>query len=115
VKYAGWTHLNPAPSCPGTGCFSHFVVQADGVTPVFPYQATGSYPNGGNGGPQVLDVPATQIDYNNIGDNQPHTLVVEAVDQLGPAPRDNLYDGSDYQPNIPFVSPLPPGAMLGSN
>ena len=95
VKYAGWAHLSPSANCPGSGCFSHFVVGADGVTPVFPYQAAGSYPDGGSGGPQVLDVPATQIDYNNVGDNQQHVLVVEAVDQLGPVPQASLYDGSN--------------------
>src|SRR6201989_3501354 len=68
VKYAGMTHISPDPECPGTQCFRHFLTQADGLTPLFPYQASAwSYPNGGTGGPQVLDVPATEIDYNNLG------------------------------------------------
>jgi hypothetical protein len=108
VKYAGMVHLSPSVNCPGTYCSNHFVAQADGVTPVFPYQIA----NGASGGPQVLDVPATDIDWNNVGDGLPHTLVVAAVTQLGPAPLDNLYAGLE---NLPLVSPLPAGAMLGSN
>ena len=109
VKYAGWTHISPDPECPGPQCFRHFLAQADGVTPLFPYQASAfSYPNGGSGGPQVLDVPGTQIEWNSLGDNQPHTLVVEAVDQVGPAPQANLYTGSSN-------TPLAAGGMLGSN
>jgi hypothetical protein len=111
VKYAGWTHISPDPECPGPQCFRHFVTQADGVTPVFPYQASAfSYPDGGSGGPQVLDVPATEIEWNNLGDNQPHTLIVEAVDQLGPSPLANLYTSS-----LSNNTPLAPGGMLGSN
>jgi hypothetical protein len=111
VKYAGWTHLKAAEGCPGSTCFRHFVLQADGVTPVFPYQVTGAYPDGGQGGPQALNVPATQIDWNNVGDNVPHTLMVEAVDQLGPVPKASLY----ARGTSALVSPLPAGAMLGGN
>src|SRR5215203_4521591 len=60
VKYAGLVHLTPSTTCPGQYCDKHFAVQSDGVTPVFPYQVA----NGATGGPQVLDVPATQIDWN---------------------------------------------------
>ena len=108
VKYGGWVHLTPSATCPGTACFNHFVLQSDGVTPVFPYQVTGSYPNGGTGGPQVLDVPSPQIEWNNIGDGNPHTLIIEAVDRLGPAPLANMYSGLQ---NVA----LAPGGMLGSN
>jgi hypothetical protein len=111
VKYAGWSHISADAGCPGPQCFRHFLVQADGVTPVFPYQASAfSYPNGASGGPQVLDVPATEIEWNNLGDNQAHTLIVEAVDQLGPAPLANLYSGS-----LTNNTPLATGGMLGSN
>ena len=110
VKYAGWAHLTASPNCPGSSCLNHFVAQADGVTPVYPYQVV----SGASGGPQVLDVPATQIDWNNVGDGQPHTLVIEAVDALGPVPQSSLYVGSVYN-NTPIVNPLPPGAMLGMN
>jgi hypothetical protein len=110
VKYAGWAHLTASPNCPGSGCFHHFVVQSDGVTPVFPYQVA----NGASGGPQVLDVPALQIDWNSVGDGLAHALVVEAVDMLGPAPQGSLYAGSNSD-NVPLVNPLPAGAMLGMN
>jgi hypothetical protein len=108
VKYAGLAHLTASSSCPGSSCQNHFVVQADGVTPVFPYQVA----NGADAGPQVLDVPAVEVEWNALGDGQPHTLVVEAVDQLGPVPRGNLYSGAK---TTPLVDPMPPGAMLGSN
>jgi hypothetical protein len=104
VKYAGLAHVSPSLNCPGPYCHNHFLLQADNVTPVFPYQV-GSGPTGG---PQVLDVPATQVEWNNVGDGRPHTVVVEAVDQLGPVPQRSLYDGVRN-------TPLVPGGMLGSN
>jgi hypothetical protein len=57
-------------------------------------------------------IPATQIDWNVVGDGQPHTLVVEAVDALGPVPRGGLYDAAT---SLPLVIPTPSGAMIGSN
>ena len=110
VKYAGWAHLTASANCPGSSCFNHFLAQADGVTPVFPYQVV----SGATGGPQVLDVPALQIDWNNVGDGQPHTLVVEAVNMLGPVPQASLYSGT-FSANTPLVNPMPAGAMLGMN
>src|ERR1700737_4168463 len=108
VKYAGRAHLTASGACPGPFCLSHFVAQPDGVTPVFPYQVA----SGPTGGPQVLNGAATQIEWNSLGDGRAHTLVVEAVDQLGPAPQPNLYAGLQ---SLPIVSGLMPGAMLGSN
>jgi hypothetical protein len=108
VKYGGLVHLSPSPNCPGTYCQNHFVTLGDGVTPVVPYQIAG----GAAGGPNVIDGPALQIDWNNVGDGARHTLIVEAVDQLGPAPPGNLYTGLQ---NVPFMSPPPSGYMLGSN
>ena len=108
VKYAGQAHLSPAPNCPGLYCLSHFVLQSDGVTPVYPFQVA----SGGSGGPQVLDIAAPQIDWNNVGDGGAHTLIVEAVDALGPVPKANLYSGDN---DTPLVNPLPSGAMLGAN
>jgi hypothetical protein len=108
VKYAGMAHLIPNVNCPGQYCSYHFVAQADGVTPLFPYQVA----SGASGGPQVLDVPATDIDWNNVGDGNQHTLIVEAVNQLGPAPPGALYTGPN---NLPLVNPPPAGAMLGSD
>src|SRR6266700_4028301 len=78
----GLAHVTAAASCPCASCLDHFVALADGVTPVYPYQVAG----GPTGGPQVLDGPATDIEWNALGDGQPHTLVIEAVDQLGPVP-----------------------------
>src|SRR5579859_3727938 len=46
VKYAGLAHLTPSAGCPGLFCLNHFAAQADGVTPVFPYQVA----NGATGG-----------------------------------------------------------------
>ena len=108
VKYAGLTHLTPSAGCPGLFCLNHFVAQSDGLTPVFPYQVA----NGAAGGPQVLNVPATDIEWNSLGDGLQHTLVVEAVDQLGPVPQSNLYSGLL---NLPILNALLPAAMLGSN
>src|SRR5438477_460088 len=62
-------------------------------------------------GPQIFDGPNAEIEWNSLGDRQPHTLIVEAVDTLGPVPPENLYDST----NTPLVSPLQNGAMLGSN
>lgn len=103
VKYAGLAYLIPGPSCPGYACQHHFA-STDGTTPTFPYTVA----NGPHGGPQVLDGPATDVEWNVLGDNQPHVLVVEAVDALGPVPRQNLYSGL-------LNLPLAPGGMLGSN
>ncbi len=108
VKYAGQIRLTPHQNCPGWTCFFHFAVQSDGTTPVFPYQVL----SGATGGPQHLDVAATQMEYNDLGDNQPHTLVIEALDALGPVPPGSLYSGMG---NTPFLSTQPAGSMLGAN
>ena len=55
--------------------------------------------------------PATEVEWNTLLDNLPHTLIVEAVDTLGPVPPGNQYTSD----NIAKVNPLPAGAMLGSN
>jgi hypothetical protein len=104
VKYAGMVHLSASAACPGLYCLHHFVTQPDGVTPVFPYQVA----TGAAGGPGALDVPATDIEWNALGDGLPHTLLVEAVDQLGPAPHGSLYTGLQS-------TPLVAGGMLGAN
>ena len=49
---------------------------------------------------------------NSVGDGLVHTVVIEAVDQLGPVPKARLYDGS-FTANTPLVSPQPSGTMLG--
>lgn len=99
VKYGGMLHLDAGPQF-------HFVMQPNGVAPVFPYTST--WNGRGGSGPQTLDVPSTEIQWNMLDDGQPHTLVVQAVNQIGPVPSSNLYDAND--------NPLfPPGAFLGSN
>src|SRR5439155_25288727 len=55
---------------------------------------------------------ATEIEWNSLGDGQPHTVVVEAVDQLGPVPQASLYSGPS---TTPVMSSPPPGRMLGGN
>lgn len=108
VKYAGLAHYVPADNCPGLYCLHHFATNADGSV-TFPYRiindnTVGILPN-------VLDVPANDIEYNGLGNRQPHTLIVEAVDSLGPVPLANLYTGPPNGVN----NPLAPGGMLGSN
>ncbi len=103
VKYAGLVHV---VADPWNGM--HFVMQPDGVTPVYPLQAVS---NSSGSGPNALDIPATEIEWNKLWDGQPHTLVVQALDRLGPAPADNLYDTT----NNSLIMPMPSGAMLGAN
>ncbi len=98
VKYAGMTHLD-------AGTDYHFVMQSDGVTPVFPYTTTGNWKGSG---PQTLDLPGTEIQWNLLDDGLPHTLIVQAVNMLGPVPPHNLTDNS----NNPLY---PPAGMLGEN
>jgi len=107
VKYAGLVHLTASTNCPGQYCQHHFVT-TDGVTPVYPYRVA----SGATGGPQVIDGPALQIDWNNLGNGAQHGVIVEAVDALGPVPQGSLYTG-DY--NTPVLKPLPAGAMPGAN
>jgi hypothetical protein len=106
VKYAGLTRLVPSATCPGEYCDKHFVTQSDGSA-VFPYQIA----NGRTGGLEVIDGPATQIDWNNVGDGAVHTLIVEAVNMLGPVPPGSLYTG-EY--NTPLLA-QPAGSMVGGN
>ena len=101
VKYAGMRHISVYPWCPSPGC--HFAMQADGVTPVFPYRQDAQ------AGPTTLDIPGNEIEWNGINDGQPHTLVVQALDALGPTPPGNLYTA-----NNSAVSPTTM-SMLGGN
>jgi len=92
VKYAGMAHLDLAYASDAGNlyCGCHFAMQPDGATPVFPYTTskTGT-------GPTSLTVPATEIQWNGLADGQPHTLVVQALDQLGPVPMGALYTTSN--------------------
>jgi hypothetical protein len=59
-----------------------------------------------------MPVPATHVEWNLVGDGKTHTLVVEAVDLLGPVPFESLYDPDT---NAPLFNVRSPGAMIGSN
>jgi hypothetical protein len=95
VKYAGMARLEG----------DHFLMNPDG-TPVVPFQEN---PNGT--GPGVLTIPYPQIEWNLLGDNQPHTLIVQAVNQLGPIPPGNLYNDA----NSPLISNGGTVKTLGMN
>jgi len=109
VKYAGMaSHMDA-----GNWGHNRFMMQPDGVTPIFPYQVGDSSVVNG---PTTLDVPSTEIEWNGL-DNGPHTLVVQALDALGPVPAGNLYDVNN-SPLSASTMPgmvMPDGAMLGSN
>ncbi len=79
VKYAGMAHLEGGP----------FLMNADG-TPVVPFRRS---ENGS--GPEVLNIPYPQIEWNLLGDGRAHTLIVEAVNMLGPVPPGNLYNDNN--------------------
>ncbi len=106
VKYAGLAHLDLGNSY----CTCHFVLQPDGATPAYPIRTEANA--SGQSGPTHLDIPATELEWNGIGDGHPHTLVVQALDALGPAPRGSLYDGN-LTPQDPSAASS--GAMLGAN
>src|SRR5262249_21255761 len=53
-------------------------------------------------------VPGTEIQWNMLDDGASHTLVVQALDQLGPVPPHNLADNNNNPLN-------PPADMLGAN
>lgn len=101
VKYAGLRHIDlTMPPLVWQGTYK-LKLQSNGL-PVVPlaYAANAT-------GPQVLDFPNPEIEWNNLGDRLPHTLIVEAVDALGPVPQANLYNNS----NLALIG----GGMLGSN
>ena len=102
VKYAGMLHLD-------AGYNRHFVLGADGVTPAFPYAKPDNSSTANQ--PATLDVPNVEIEWNALGDGKAHTLIVQALDALGPIPPANLYDDQ----NASLVQPIPPSAMVGAN
>lgn len=108
VKYAGQAHYVPGDNCPGSFCLHHFASNPDGSVR-FPYQVVddSTVQSGPN---TVQDVAATDIEWNGLNDSNPHTLVVEGLDMLGPVPQQNLYTGAET-----VKSPLAPNGMLGSN
>jgi hypothetical protein len=65
-----------------------------------------------------IDIPALEIELNGLAPG-PHTLIVQAVDALGPCPPANLYDASNL-PTLNAVSATAMGGegmdtMLGAN
>jgi hypothetical protein len=106
VKYAGLWHLVPSSECPGSSCFNFFQAGSGPGGAAFPFNVL----TGASGGPQVLDIPALELDWNT--DGQPHTVVIQAVNQLGPAVRANQYtkEGPSGSPHTPLGA-----GMLGSN
>lgn len=125
-KYAGLIHLIADAGCNGnraydltnSSCYRQLATNADGSLK-FPYVAEGGYGNGGaSKGPTGYDGPSHVLDFNGVGDGNPHTLVVEAVDALGPAPKYNLYKETNIKAFEPLFQMAPmPGmpVMLGSN
>ncbi len=99
VKYAGMMRYLSDPY--GN---KRFVTQVDGVTPVWPLQVE-NVPC--CTGPEQLNIPANEIEWNNLEDGRPHTLVVQAVNALGPASGDNLYRADN--------TPVSANGMAGSD
>lgn len=62
-------------------------------------------------GPSVIGVPATEIELNGLTRGTRYTLVVEAVDALGPVPQGSLYDNS----NAALFTKLCAMCQLGAN
>jgi len=60
----------------------------------------------------LQSAPVNEIEWNTLGDGKPHHLVVQALDQLGPVPLGNLYDGNN-QPTMPPMAGM--AGMLGSD
>lgn len=108
VKYGGLRHLQ-APYG------SHFVMQSDGMTPVYPFTYTANTSMITQ--PVSLTVANPEVEWNNLADGQPHTLIAQAVDQLGPAPFYNLSSYSDTLANSTPAAgtPLPLPPTLGAN
>ncbi len=118
VKYAGMAHYQPGPDCPGIFCLHTFATDSsgnvivNGISPssntLFSVQSANSVQSGAN---TVQDVPALDIEWNALNDTNQHTLVVQAVDALGPAPQANLYSTVPDAAHTALAS----GGMLGSN
>lgn len=107
VKYAGMWHMDAQQ---GSSPWYTFTLNADG-SPAYPLQAA----NNGVGGSVHVDTPATQVEWN-LTDTQPHTLVVQAVNALGPLPKGNLYNNSLSSSGTPLYALYPQtDTMLGSN
>jgi len=103
VKYAGVVYLSASSN-------NHFVMEADGVTPVSPFTETANTRTATT--PITLDVPNTEIEWNGLTPGIAHTLVVQALDALGPVPQANTYDDNNQSVLSSTVSS---GAMVGSN
>ncbi|HEX5324706.1 MAG TPA: hypothetical protein VFW40_13035 [Capsulimonadaceae bacterium] len=102
VKYAGVWHLDADQ----LGQFSklQFAVDSAG-NPVYPLATK---PTSAYSPYHHLDIPALEIELNGLAPG-PHTLIVQAVDALGPCPPANLYDSS----NLPAMNAASMNAMGG--
>ncbi|HEX5324414.1 MAG TPA: hypothetical protein VFW40_11550, partial [Capsulimonadaceae bacterium] len=102
VKYAGMVHLD-ADQLGGYSKLA-FATDASG-NPTYPLSVVnvGKYMAAHH-----IDVPVTEIELNGLAPG-PHTLVVQAVDALGPAPAANLYDAN----NLPTMNAAAMSAMGG--
>src|SRR5579875_1222011 len=102
VKYAGMVHLKSDPY--GGQVFNR---NADGslTWPLATHTVQGS-------APEQIDIPNWEIEWNELSDGKPHTLVVQAVDQLGPTPPGSQYNAD----NSPVMGPMRGmSMMLGSD
>jgi hypothetical protein len=89
VKYAGDRHFTPEGPM-------QFRVGTNGL-PLWPLQVESVTPSGTNDPTplNVLDMPIPELEWNELYDGQPHTLVIEAVDLMGPIADRNAYTCSD--------------------
>lgn len=112
VKYAGLIHHSAGPTCDGSpACPWHFRLDSNGQ-PAYPYTI-----DPGTGPVVAFDAPALSIELNAIEDEQPHTVIIQAVSQLGPVPPANLYDTNNapIPPPMPMGTPRPGGNMGMAN
>lgn len=107
VKYAGLEHYSAGKSCDAspTNCGAHFLLDGSGAVS-YPYTIAR-----GNGPVAKFDAPALSIELNAIEDEQPHTVIIQAVNQLGPVPPANLYDNNNTPIPGGMGTPHPGGNM----
>jgi hypothetical protein len=106
MKYAGLRVWRVAPHC---SC--HVAVGDDGTTPLYPFHTVPNTPD--QNGPTQVYGPNTEIEWNLLEDGEPHTLVVQAVDALGPVPPDNAARLTRH--GITRMGLMDHTAMMGSN
>ena len=101
VKYAGIIFLNAPYGY-------HFLTDSKG-NPLIPDQTA---PNTATvTTPTLIGVPANEIELNNLTPGTPYTLVIEAVDAVGPVCQGSLYTSG----NCALYAQLCPLCQLGGN